>query len=68
MGLPTPPPLEERAMRPPPPSNRPRASNVHLNLTLGKKEEDFKVFRELPKLNQSFRRFSDVGPENKEGF
>ena len=34
-----------------PPSNRPRPSNVHLNLTLGKKEEDFKVFRGLPKLN-----------------
>lgn len=30
-----------------------RASNFHLNLTLGKKEEDFKVFRGLPKLNQS---------------
>jgi len=35
------------------PPNRLRASNVHLNLTLGKKEEDFQVFPGLPKLNQS---------------
>ena len=36
------------------PPNRLRAFNVHLKLTLVKKEEDSKVFPGLPKLNQSW--------------
>ena len=35
------------------PPNRLRTSNVHLNIKAGEKEEDFEVFRGLPKLNQS---------------